>query len=77
MRLQVEEDIFVDLPDARLMCHQGIVGRDTDIRDRIRARKRVEEESITVDFCNCSDSRFFDIEESSIDRYSTIFAQTL
>ena len=77
MRLEVEEDIFVDLSDTRLMCYQGIVSRDTDIRDSIRARKRVEEESITVDFCNCSGSRFFDIKQSSIDRYSTIFAQTL
>ena len=77
MRLEIEEDIFVDLPNTCLMSNKGVIGRDTDIRDRIRAREGVKKESITVDFCNCSGSRFFDIKQPSVDGYSTIFRETL
>ncbi len=77
MRLKVEEDIFTDLPDTRLMCYECVIRRDTDIGDRIRTRERVEDESITVDLRDGSCGRFFDIEKSSIDRYSSIFREAL
>ncbi|GEM_PF-3958409 len=50
---------------------------NTNIRNSIASREIIEDEPITINFRKSTQSRFFYIDKSSINRYSTILRQRL
>jgi hypothetical protein len=59
------------------MSDHRIIRRDTDIRNRIRARSLIENEPITVDLRSGTRCRFLDIDKPAIDRESSILREGL